>query len=172
MKVRKILLLIFVSIGLMTLMSTTCEKDDPDNPGDCSGIASASATGEVNSTFCFDEQLHFNYEEGDLIFFGCKQNGDPIYTLTVSVNTYGVNGDPGLLVPGTYDCGADGAGYVEMDMHGEDNEFYKSKSGSVTITEMSESTFKATFNVITEGYNNGGIVTLSGTVNMLEVNIP
>lgn len=173
MELRRILLFVGVIIGMTILMSTKCEKDDdPDGPGSCTEVASASASGEISGNYCFDQQLHFNYEAGDLIYFGAKQNGNPIYTLTVSVNTYGIGGESGLLVPGTYGCGQDDAGYVELIVHGETNEFYKSKSGSITITEMSDNTFKATFNVVTEGYNNGGAVNVSGTVNMLSVNIP
>lgn len=171
MNFKKIILFTCVVIGLTTLMSTSCEKEDSEDPSECNGIAWATVSGELNTDFCADQQLHFNYEAGDLIFFGAKQNGDPIYSLTVSVNTYGVDGQSGLLVPGTYQCDEDGAGYVELDMHGVDNEFYKAKSGTVTITEMSESTFYATFNVVAEGYNDGGIVNITGGVDMPEVNI-
>lgn len=173
MKLRRVLLFVGIIFGMTTLMSTSCEKDDdPNDPGSCTEVAYAIATGEVSGNFCFDQQLHFNYEEGSLIYFGAKQNGSPVYSLTVSVNTYGINGDPGLLVPGTYTCSYGEAGYVELVVHGESSEFYKSKSGSITITEMSDNTFMATFNVVTEGYTNGGAVNLTGTVNMTEVNIP
>jgi|GEM_PF-1135766 len=172
MKLKKIILLSLIAIGLTTLMSTTCDKDDPDEPSGCNGIAWATVTGEINTDFCADQQLHFNYEEGSLIFFGAKQSGDPMYSLIVSVNTYGVTGEHGLLVPGTYQCVYGEAGYIELDMHGEANEYYKSKSGSITITEMSESTFKATFSVVAEGYEGGGTVNISGGVDMPFVNIP
>ncbi len=153
---------------MMAVLTTSCEKDESDNPESCTGIASAQATGEVSINLCFNEEKHFNYEQGSLIYIGCIQTGDPIYSLTVSVNTYGLAGVPDLLVPGTYSCDIDdseSAGYVELVVHGDENEFFKSQSGTVTITEMSDNSFQATFNVVTKGYNNGGTLSLSGLIN-------
>jgi len=167
MKIKKLILLLTIALGLMTLMSTKCEKDDPDtpDPNTCNGIVGASASGNVTQNLCFDELLHFNYESGDLIYFGCRESGASVYSMTISVNTYAAGGVSGLLVPGTYGCSPDDPGFIELVVHGdEDNEFYKSQSGTITITQMSETIFKATFNVVTVGFYNEQTVNFSGTV--------
>jgi len=164
MKLRKIMLLFVVAIGLTTLMSTQCETEDPI-PG-CSGIATATTTGNVEVSLCFDEKIHFNYEDGDLIYFVANQNGDPIYSITIDVNTYAPDGISGLLKPGNYNCGSDDVGYVGLVVHGDEDGFFNSKSGTITITEMSETTFKATFNVIAEEFYSHETINLSGTVDL------
>jgi hypothetical protein len=64
----------------------------------------------------------------------------------------------------SYNCGPNSPGYVELVIHGKNNEYYKAQSGTITVSQADVSHFKATFNVTTKGYNNGKTVNLQGSV--------
>ena len=137
-------------------MSTTCEKDDPDEPSGCEGIAAASATGYITQSFCFDALVTYEYELNGNCQFTARQSGDPEYAYSFRIYEFTGNG--------TYNCGPDQDAFSELILHGADNEFYKAQSGTVTITEYSLSGMKATFNLVTKGYYNDEIVNISGVV--------
>lgn len=157
MKIKKLLLIMALGFGLAALMSTTCKKDDPDNPDNCQGNSSATATGYINSSFCFDVLVTHEYDPDGELSFTSRQSGEPEYALSFKIYDY-----QGLK---TYNCGPDQEGYAELIVHGSDNEFYKAQSGTVTISEVSENSLKASFDFVCKGYYNEESVNLSGNVN-------
>ncbi len=163
MRFKKIMFLLALSLGLITLMSSQCETEEPTP--NCNGDATANVSGDITVELCFDETIHFNWEDGDLVYFVTNQNGDPIYSLTVDVNTYAEDGISGLLQPGTYNCGSGDVGFVGLVVHGDNEGFYNSRSGTISITEMSETTFKATFNIVAEEFYSHNTINLIGTIN-------
>ncbi|NOY51273.1 MAG: hypothetical protein GXO88_12030, partial [Chlorobi bacterium] len=72
MKKKKLLLLLVITLGLTTLMSTTCKKDEP-TAATCDGVASATATGEIDQTFCFDLVTTYNYDPENYISFWARE---------------------------------------------------------------------------------------------------
>lgn len=152
-----------LAIGLITLMSTTCKKSDPDepDPNTCSGYITASATGNLTANFCFDKLAEYIYVPGETVSFITNQEGEPFYSCHIQLNSY--NG--AFNGAGTYNCGFEEVGYVELVVHGTDNEFYKAQSGTITITQVDDTHFKATFNVVLVGYYNEKTVNFSGTIN-------
>ena len=161
MKVKKIILLLAVALGLTTLMSTTCEKDKTD-PITCNGIVTAKVTGDLEQTFCFDNLSSYTYEPTNYISLWARESSTDIgFDIQISA----VNNQ--AITPGTYNCGSGEPGFVEFIIEDEgssDSDFYKSKSGTITITQASESIFNATFNVVAVGYYNEKTVNYSGTV--------
>jgi len=162
MKVKKIVLLLIVALGLTTLMSTKCEKDDPEDPNICNGIVSAIATGNIDQTFCFDNLSTYTYEPSNYITLWARETSTDVgFDIKISA----VNNQ--AVTPGTYNCGSGEPGFVEFIIEDEgsaDSDFYKSQSGTITLTQASESTFSATFNVVAVGYYNEKSVNFSGTV--------
>ncbi len=160
MNVRKILLVFGLITGLLTLMSASCNKDEGDDPGSsCTGYVSATATGEINTTLCTNAFVSYSYIPGESLSFVTRQDGEPIYSITIQLRSYAGT----ISGVGTYSCGLDEVGYVELDIHGDDSEFYKAESGTLTITQLSETNIEASFSVVTKGYYNGKIVNLNGT---------
>lgn len=156
MKVRKILLLVIIAIGVTTLMSTTCDKEDTD-PATCEGIISAAASGNINENFCFTTLVTYDFTANESATLNARQVGTPEYALGIYL--YENTGS------GTYNCGSDQPCFIELIIHGDDNEFYKSQSGTITITQIDNSNFKATFNIVTVGYYNEKTVNITGTAN-------
>ncbi len=160
MKAKRFLLMAGAVLMMVTLMSTTCSKtDDPQNP-DCSGYIQATATGNINQSYCFDDNPQYVYDEENerLNFSAIVTIDGVIYGCDVSVMPFTVGTQ-------NYVCGFDVPGGVELILHGDNQEFYQSQSGSLTITEADATHLKATFNVVTKGYNNGKTVNLQGSVN-------
>ncbi len=155
MKLKKFMFLVVVSLGVMILMSTTCKKDD--DPSGCSGVASATATGEISQSFCFDEVTSFNYDPENYISFWAKETSTD-YGFDMSV--YARDGQN--VTTGTYQCGPDNPGFVEL-ITSHDGDFYKSKSGTVTITSANATSMSGSFNVVCEGYYNKKTINFSGT---------
>jgi len=161
MKLKKIMLLFVVAIGLMTLMSTECESEEPIP--ECNGIITATTTGEIEQTFCFDNLNSYTYEPTNYISLWAWESTTDI---GFDIKITAVNEQ--AITPGTYNCGSGEPGFVEFiieDQNNPDSDFYKSKSGTITLTEASGTNFSATFNVVVEGYYNGKSMTFSGTVN-------
>jgi len=162
MKAKKILTFSVTILVASLMIVSACKKEDngDNNNSDCNSYVSATSSGFVAQDFCFDQLVEYNFNAGQTVALTVNQQGDPIYSCMVQIGT---TNDP-FTGPGTYQCGGDEAGYVELIIHGTENEFYKTVSGTITVTEASENTFKATFNVTLKGYNNGETVTLNGTV--------
>lgn len=161
MKAKKIIVLLCISIGMTLLMSTTCEKDDPENPENCEGVASASSSGALIGTYCFTEVTSYNYQPNNYVSLFAAQIGTNI-GFDLSIHT----ADGAAITTGTYDCGPDGLGFVELINEGsEGGEFYKSQSGTLTVTQVNENTFIGSFNVVAVGYYNGESINFSGTIN-------
>ena len=160
MKLTKIISVsaIFLLAGLMTFSS--CKKDEDSGNPDCNSYISASSSGFITQDFCFSNLVDFKYTDGKSVEITANQDGDPVYSCMVEIGTeqYPFTG------AGTYQCGGDQAGYIELIIHGTENEFYKPVSGTITVTEASQNSFKATFNVTLKGYYNEQTVSLSGTV--------
>ncbi len=161
MKLKKLFLLFGLSLLMTVFMSTTCEKDDPDDPGSggCTAFVSGSTTGALNGTYCFEVLVSYDYSPGESFSMVTRQDGDPIYSCTLQSYS-------GFTGPGTYSCGYDEPAYIELVVHGTDNEFYKAQSGTLTITEVDGSHLKGSFNVVAKGYYNEQTINFSGTINM------
>lgn len=162
MKIKKIFMLMVVAIGLTTLMSTTCDKDDPDNLDTCNGVVTASVTGYINQDFCFDNLNSYTYEPTEYLTLWARETATDI-GFDIRINAVSNQ----QITPGTYNCGSGEPGFVEFiieDAGNTGSDFYKSQSGTITLTQASESTFKATFNVVAIGYYNEETTNFSGTI--------
>jgi len=162
MKVKRIFMLLIVAIGLTTLMSTTCDKDDTDIPDTCDGIVTATVTGYIDQNFCFDNLNSYTYEPTNSITLWARET---VTDIGFDIQINAVNNQQ--ITPGTYNCGSGEPGFVEFiieDGENANSDFYKSQSGTITITQASESIFKATFNVVAVGYYNNETTNFSGTV--------
>jgi hypothetical protein len=157
MKIKQSILLMGLFLTAISFMSSTCntEDDNPPDPG-CSGYAQMTVTGYINNTFCFDDNLQFSYEaENQLVVFSAIVTiDDAIYSCGITINDF--TGEK------SYACGLDKPGYIELVKHGNDNEYYKSQSGTVNVTKIDDTHFEATFNVEAKGYYNNKSVTLQG----------
>ena len=158
MKMKKLFFIVAITVGLTTLMSTTCKKDEPETPVTCNGFVSASSTGKIINTYCFNALVSYDYVSGESLSLLCRQDGDPIYSCLISINP--------VVGPGTYNVSSIDPGYVELNVHGDENEFYKSEQGTITITEISSTTIKGTFSVTTVGYYNKATVNVTGSFSM------
>ncbi len=160
MELKKLMAFLGLTLGVLMLMSASCNKDESDDPGgSCTGFISATATGELNATLCMEALVSYDYTEGESLSLIARQDGEPIYSCTIQLRSYA---GP-ITGVGTYTCGLDEVGYVELDIHGAENEFYKAQSGTITVTQLNATNFQATFNVVTKGYYNGKTLNLSGT---------
>ena len=154
---RKILFLAAAFVGMTAMMSTTCETEDLKDPENCNGAASASSTGNVEGTYCFDNVTTYTYDPSNMVTFWARETSTET---GMDLSVYAPNG--GTVVNGTYDC-ANNEAFVELITSG-DGEFYKSKSGTVTITNANATNFSASFNVTCEGYYNQKTITFIGTI--------
>ena len=152
---KKIMIVLGLAMGLITLMSSQCNDSEPDNP-DCVGIVSATASGNVNGNFCFDKIVEYNFVANESVNLSVTKEIETKYSCFVSVIPF--NGT------GTYNCGNGEPGYVELVFHGEESEFYKPQSGTITVTQVDDTHFKATFDVVLAGYYNNKTVNFTGTV--------
>ena len=156
---KKTLFLLTMFLGVMTLMSTTCntENDDPVNP-ECNGYMQMSTNGFMSNSFCFDNFPQYTYD---------TENQRVTFSANVTIDGVTYSGDI-AIVPFTgsksYVCDKDNPGFVELIIHGDDNEFYQSQSGTINVTQADADHFVATFNVSAKGYNNGETVTIQGSV--------
>jgi hypothetical protein len=158
-KIRKTVFLFGMILGIMTLMSTTCntENDDPVTP-ECNGYMHMTVSGDISGDYCFTDnpQYTFDIENQRVNFSAVVTIDGVIYSGFVSV------------VPFTgaksYECGGENPGYVEFVIHGDNNEFYKSQSGTINITQADDGHLTATFDVSAKGYYNEKSVTLKGSV--------
>jgi hypothetical protein len=160
MDLKKMMTFLGMLVGALMLMSASCNKDESDDPGgSCTGYVSATASGELNATLCMEALVSYDYVDGESLSFITRQDGEPIYSCTIQLRSYA---GP-ITGVGTYNCGLDEVGYVELDIHGTDNEFYKAQSGTLTVTQLDATNFQATFNIVAKGYYNGKTLNLSGT---------
>jgi len=157
MKIKKIMFLAFISIGMMTLMSTTCEKIS-DEPTNCSGIASGTASGEVSASYCFDNLSTYDFIDQDHVLFFAHELSTEA---GIQISYYEYQGVPPKT--GTFQCGSDnGGGYIQLITPGHE-EFYNSVSGTLTITNITDNSFEGSYDVTCEGYYNKKTITLKGT---------
>jgi len=154
-----------ISLGLIVFMSTTCDTSNDPAPS-CNGVANITSTGTIDESFCYDQLSNFRYEEGDHIYFVASISEGSTYALGVDVNTYKLNGTSNLLHTGTYNCGPDYPGSVALIVQGTDqNEYYSSTSGTISISQMSDNSFKATFDVSAVHNINNTTIQIKGEVN-------
>jgi len=154
-KMKKIVIILGLVLGLITLMSSECNNSDPVNP-DCTGIIAATSTGFLAQDFCFDVLVTYDFKGTDGLDITARQDGDLTYVFTI--NLWGYNG------PDTYNISPDSHGFAEMVVHGDETEFYKVTSGTFTVTEADDNTLKGSFDISTVGYYNDETVNFKGTV--------
>jgi hypothetical protein len=152
---KKIMIILGLALGLITLMSSECNNSDPVNP-DCNGIIAATSTGFLARDFCFDVLVTYDFKGTNGLDITARQDGEPIYVF--SINLWGYNG------PDTYNISPDSHGFAELVVHGDETEFYKVTSGTFTVTEADANTLKGSFNIVTVGYINGETVNITGTI--------
>ncbi|MCF6171772.1 MAG: hypothetical protein L3J66_12405 [Bacteroidales bacterium] len=155
MKMKKMMIVLGLALGLITLMSSECNTSDPVEPA-CGGFASATSTGFIAQSFCFDVLVTYDFNGTEGFDFTARQEGDVEYAF--SINLWGYNG------PGTYDISPESHGFAELIIHGDESEFYKVTSGSLTVTEADATTMKGTFDIVTVGFYNGETVNITGTI--------
>jgi hypothetical protein len=161
MKTTKTFYLSVLTVMFVFLLNASCQKDDNTGGNDtCNGVISVKASGALDDNICFINSSDFGYTENERVYLSASGNNQT-YGFDVSV----VANDGTFTGPGTYNCGQDQPGFVELVIHGNENEFYKSISGTITITEVDQNRFKGSFNVEAKGYYNQQGVTLSGTFN-------
>lgn len=69
---------------------------------------------------------------------------------------------------GTYNCGQGNPGFVELiyeAIDGNEQEFYKSQSGTLTITQVDANHFIGSFDVVALGYYGHESINFKGTFN-------
>ena len=164
MSAKKTMILLGVAIfSLLIFTASSCDDDNNNStptPPSCQGIVSASATGYVSATICCNVAGQFYYVEGEKVELWANQEGEPNYGVVVNALSY----DGGFTGAGIYNCGPNDIGYVELIIHGNENEFYKSQSGTLYITQVNTNILVATFDVIAVGYYNGETINFSGSV--------
>ncbi len=155
---KRVLFVLGLFFGLISLTATTCNKENNPPDDNCTGYVEATVTGYIDQSFCFVDNPQYTYsEENQMLNFSANVTVDgKTYSIDVSVNPY--------TGPQSYSCGMDNAGYVELVVHGDENEFYKAQSGTLEITQADASHLTATFNVSAKGYYNEQTVSLSGSV--------
>lgn len=68
-------------VGFMTLMSSTCNKNDETNDrGTCTGYVAATATGSISANFYFDDRDSCTYLPNDRVGLWACQSG----TITIT----------------------------------------------------------------------------------------
>lgn len=156
MKIKRIFFLVVITLGIMTLMSTTCEKIS-DEPFNCSGIASGTASGEVNGSYCFDDLSTYDFTPQDHVLFFAHELSTEA---GIQISYYEHQGVPPKT--GAFQCGQDYGGYIQLITPGHE-EFYNSVSGTLTITNITDNSFEGSYDVTCEGYFNKNTITLKGT---------
>ena len=159
MNAKRFLSVIGVFLFLIVVLFSSCDIFDNDDNDSCDGIVSASATGYLTEDYCFTDLSDFIYRNGDRVLISAGNTEDSIFcTVEVGTDSLPYTG------AGTYKCGGNEAGYVELIYHSGQGEFYKPDSGSVTITAADSTSMKASFDVYLKGYYNGQTINLKGTV--------
>ncbi|MBU1369194.1 MAG: hypothetical protein KJ578_07610 [Bacteroidetes bacterium] len=163
MKTRIISFLSLVLLGLYLISASGCnKKDDDESPTTCSGPAQVSVAGAITGSYCLQEVTNFKYDDHIEINIVLSNGGDESVMLFASVGYAGEGLNPG---PGTYQCGGENPGYVQLGYHGTNQEFYNSVSGTLTITSVSQSSLKGSFSVTSKGYYDEETATVTGTIN-------
>lgn len=147
--------------SFILLVSACQKKDDPNEPAGCNGPGQVTVSGAVSGNYCLTEVTQYKYTDYVEINV-VANNGAESVMLFVRVGSSGSGDTP---VVGTFQVGNDNPGFVQVGFHGSNEEFFNSVSGSVTITQMSATSFKATFNVTAKGYYNEQTVSATGSVN-------
>jgi len=166
MKTKRIFQLVVIVLGAITLsMSTSCgkekEEDPPVDPSfTCSGVLGVEITGFMEKDICFDKAITYYYNDTMRVSLYSGLNNDTKYNFDLAVTG---NKDVKFTGPGTYNCGDKMPGFVELRVNGANNEFYKSQSGTITISKSSGNSFEGTFSVSALGSNNGKKVELKGS---------
>lgn len=161
---RSMFLYVIAIFSVVLLTAGSCGDDDDGDDvvpsTGCDGIITATVTGYLTQNLCCGDLTQYQYTTDETVELWANQAGTPIYSVVVKV--YSSSG--AFNGPGIYNCGSGEPGYVELIVHGTDNEFYKSQSGTVSITAASVSTMTATFDVTAVGYYNGETIQFSGSV--------
>ena len=140
------------------LSSTSCNKDDDETDegnSSCNGYVSASISGAIDATICLDRYVSYINNSNETVTLTVGETNSITYSMFIQArDNFGGTG--------TFSCGMNEKGYVELDIHGDNSEFYKSTSGTLTITKVDASSFEGKFDVTCKGYNNGKEVKLTG----------
>ena len=159
MKTRKNLSVIAIFVVTLFITLSACQKDDSSNPG-CGSYISASTSGFLNQDNCFSDLVKFKLVQGNSLEFTAKQPGDTAYSCVIKIGT---EENPFTTI-GTYQCGEDQPGCVELIVHGTKDEIYKPVSGKINVTVYGSDVFIASFNVKLEGQSNREMITFKGNV--------
>ena len=159
MKTRTLSFLSLLLLGLYLLSAAACNKKDDDNASECTGPAQLSVSGAVTGNYCLQEVTSFSYDDQVEINIILNDGGGESVMLFASVGGEGIN-----VGPGTYQCGGENPGYVQLGYHGTNQEFYNSTSGTLNISSVSASSLKGSFSVTANGYYDNQTVTVTGTI--------
>ena len=169
MKIRKIILLFLITIGLISIINSSCKKDD--TPEIYVSHVFYDAYIEIGGSIVDDIELHedgyYNYEEGKSLSFSVVRNGEVKYSFIVNINISEINDSTVVNLPMIFNCDIidpDAPGYVELIVEGDQNEKYISQSGIIEVMRMNQNLFVAYFDILLMGKNNGGNVTLVGNL--------
>ncbi len=161
-KTLQIVTLFVTAVFLISAASCNKKDDDNPDPATCNGPAQVTVSGAINGSYCLQEVTTFAYDDHiQISIVSTTTNGESVM-LFANVGYAGEGLNPGT---GTYQCGGENPGFVQLGFHGSTEEFFNSTSGTLTITEISETSMKASFNVTSKGYYDNQIVTVSGTIN-------
>ncbi len=149
--------ILFAVVISLTSCDIFDDEDNNDN-SNCEGIISATATGYLTEDYCFTNLGEYTFKSGDRVIISAGNIDSVFCMVEVGTDSLPYTG------PGTYKCGGNEAGYVELIYHTGNGEFYKPDSGSVTITSANSESINATFDVYLTGYYNKESINLKGTV--------
>lgn len=150
--------LLIIAVSLLTLLSTTCEKNN-DEPQNCDGIVSLQVSGDMSKNYCLNEVI--NDELGELYNFTVRLILDN-EAISIFITLGDADTPPGT---GTFNCGTATNAFVQMVIHDSPDEgFYNAQSGSITVTQLDNTGFKASFSVQAKELYNDKNVNLTGTI--------
>lgn len=163
-KTKRIQFVMLAFLAVILFLAASCNKKDDEkaDPETCTGPAQLSISGAVNGTYCLTEVTNFVYNDHIRINIVSTNGDGESVMLFASVGNPGEGLNPGT---GTFQCGGDEEGFVQVGFHGAVEEFFNSTSGTLTITEINENSLKASFNVTSKGYYDEEVVTVNGTIN-------
>lgn len=155
MRYARIKMLILITIGIVSILLSSCNKDEDDQNG--AGFphlwrsANVTINGALNGNFELNEEGYFSYAKGDSVYFGASQKGQEIYTIFVNVDLSDVNDSAGIYpqdMVKIYFNGFEDHNYIKFMVHGNPDNTFIVQSGSIDIIILRESDFNAEIDVI------------------------
>jgi hypothetical protein len=150
--------MLIISISLLTLLSTTCEKNK-DEPQGCDGAVNLVVSGSMSKNYCLNEVI--NDDLGENYSFTARLILD-----NEAVSIFIIVGDADTP-PGTgkFNCGTETNAFIQMVIHDSPDEgFYNAQSGSITVTQLDNAGFKASFTVQAKELYTEKNISLTGNI--------